>query len=95
MKKSILPKKTINDLKLLKPLKKLHKIFKQNPKMLLFWVIVTILGHIKFVAVVKSLLMKIFKLYMRFKIYIPKQITYVITFVEIVEFILFTDVLAF
>ena len=71
MKESILPKETINHLKLLKTPNKRHKSFKENPKMLLFWVSRTILGlmWLQFIVVEESLFSSKFLNYVRFKIY--------------------------
>ena len=72
----------------------LHKIFKENPKMLLFWVSLTILGvmWLQFVVVAESLFSSKF---LNCTWDLKSTIIYVIIFVEIVEFIFVTDFLAF
>ena len=95
-KEQYFPKENNKSLKVFKNPNRLPKIYKQNLRILLFLVSMTVLRNIKCAVVAPTLSsLKFLNCTWELKSTSQNKIIYVITFVEIVAFIFFTDFLAF
>ena len=95
-KEQYFPKENNKSLKVFKNPNRLPKIYKQNLRILLFLVSMTVLRNIKCAVVAPRLSsLKFLNCTWELKSTSQNKIIYVITFVEIVAFIFFTDFLAF